>query len=419
MDIYENDLLYWAWLTIAFGPANHRKWIALARFSSVRECYEAFERGMLDGLSSDERRSVQGATLEQAKKLLYKCEERSINVYGFDSAGYPAQLRNIYDPPSMLFSYGSLDFLDDSVTLGIVGARKATDYTQQVTDMMSRELSRSGVVVISGFANGVDAAAHIGAIEGGGKTVAVLGCGLEHDYPRDSGRLKKLISEHGAVVSEYFPKTVPNSNSFKARNRILSGLSKGVLITQASKTSGALNTASHALQQGKDLFCIPPADIFSPDYAGVASLIRDGAVPVFSCSDILYEYYTEYSHKLRFTKDSDAFSDKSQGNMFFAADIPVEGKKPAGSGKSAKTIKPQVNDETLPAPERIPIDTSSLSDEQKRIIAELEGSPSAAKAADEIADKLGIDISDLFTELTSLEIEGYVRSLAGNRYELA
>lgn len=419
MDIYKNDLLYWVWLTVAFGPAQPRKWAMCSRYGSARECCEAVERGSLDGLSPDERRSVSSATLEQARNILEYCDERSILVYGYDSEGYPPQLRDIYNPPSVLFSLGDLSFLSDSLTLGIVGARKITEYTERVTDTISRQLVKSGVVIISGLAEGVDTAAHIGAIEGGGRTVAVLGNGLEHEFPKGSDALKKRISENGAVISEYFPQSRPNGNSFKARNRILSGLSKGVLITQASKKSGALNTASNALQQGRDLFCIPPADIFAPEYAGVAELIRDGAIPVFSHNNILYEYYAEYPHKLRFTKDPDAFVDLSQGSMFFAADIPVEEKKP--SKKSRSETKDLAEDEKntgiAAKAERKQTDTSKLSGEQKRIVEVLEDF-SLPAAADEIADRLGIDVSDLFTELTSLEMEGYVRGLAGNRFEL-
>lgn len=415
-NLNNDEILYWAWLTIAFGPANERKWAVSARFDSVTDFYDAVHNGFSEGMTADEVKHLRSASLKQAQGLLNKCAEHGINVCGYSDENYPKSLKEIYDPPSLLFSYGDIGFLNESATIGVVGARKITDYSHNVTDSLCRNLAQSGIVIVSGFAMGVDSAAHNAAIEAGGKTVAVLGSGLEYDYPRGSAELKKLISEHGAVISEYYPTSAGNHLSFKARNRILSGLSKGVLVVQASKTSGSLNTASYAVQQGKDLYVVPPHDIFSPEYAGAAQLIRDGAISVFSHCDILYEYYSDYPHKISFTKDPDAFVDRSGTSMFFAADIPIENKsEPAKRAHSNDGAKKDTVAENK-AEKAKQIDMSALNEIQKKIIGELEKAPTAA---DELADKLDIDVSELFTELTALEIEGHVNSLAGSRYELA
>ncbi len=406
------NLIYWVWLTIAFGPANPRKWQLGRDFDEVKEFYDAIQSGYSKGFTEQELKNARAATLKQAEGILSYCEKHNINVYGCDSPGYPMMLKDIYDPPSVLFSMGDLGFVNNSPTLGVVGARNMTEYTEKVTGCICENIVKNGMVIISGFAKGVDSAAHTAAIRGGGKTVAVLGNGVEYEYPPDSHDLKVQISCSGAVISEYFPQTKPTPVSFKARNRILSGMSSAVLVTQASKASGSLNTASHAISQGRDLFCVPPADVFSDDYAGTAMLIRDGAIPVFSHTDILYEYYSEFAHKLRFTKDTDVYWDKSSSSVFFAADRPVS--KKAASKKKAAEPKKKENDEEHT--EKASIDTSSLSELQQKIIAQLEKSQCAA---DELADKLQTDISQILTELTSLEMTGLVVSLAGRRFRLA
>lgn len=427
MEEYSDDLVYWMWLNAAFGPANPRKWQAYDRFASVRSCYEAITAGDLYGLTEQERKGVLSATLEQAEGVLHACEKKQIGVCGFDSPEYPDILRSIYNPPAVLFYLGDISCLNDSVSVGIVGARKMTDYTERVTRCISAQLAESGITVVSGFANGVDRAAHMGAVGAGGKTVAVLGCGVEYDYPKDSGELKQTVAGHGAVISEYYPAAAPTQLSFRARNRILSGVSRGILITQASKTSGSLNTASNALSQGRDLFCVPPHDVFSSVYAGVSDLLRDGAIPVFSHRDILYEYYADYSHKLKFTRDLDAFGGRSGSSMMFASDIPPEkgagGKRSGASGKKAPSGRSAGSRDSAKKDSSSSSGRIALSKERyelldglhKRIIDELS---EADMLADELAARLEIEVSDLFSELTALEIEGLVKSMAGNRFGL-
>ncbi len=414
MTVYDNSLIYWVWLTIAFGPANHRKWELGRNFDEVKDFYDAIQSGYSKGFTKQELQSARAATLKQAEGILSYCEKHHIYVYGCDSPDYPMMLKDIYDPPSVLFSMGDLSFVNHSPTLGVVGARNMTKYTEKVTECICENIVKNGMVIISGFAKGVDSAAHTAALRGGGKTVAVLGNGVEYEYPPDSHDLKVQISRGGAVISEYFPQTKPTPISFKARNRILSGMSSAVLVTQASKASGSLNTASHAISQGRDLFCVPPADVFSDDYAGTAMLIRDGAIPVFSHTDILYEYYSEFAHKLRFTKDTDVYWDKSSSSVFFAADRPVSKKNT--SKKKAAADTPKKEEAAEAHTEKADIDMSSLGMLQQKIVAELERSQ---MAADELADKLQTDISQILTELTSLEMDGLVVSLAGRRFRLA
>lgn len=281
-----DPLTCYLWLTIGFSPANPRKWDLLAGFDSVESFYKNLKQCSLP-LTLSERQSLGSAQLEQAEKMLDHCRTKGINVYCYEDSAYPEKLKRTANPPSVLFSYGRLEDIDFSTAAAVVGSRNADEYSLSCTEKLSAELAQNGVVIISGMAAGIDTAAHMGALSAGGTTVAVLGCGLEYDYPRNSSGLKAKISKSGAVISEFFPTAKPCPENFKIRNRICAGLSDCVLCTQASAKSGALNTVSHAAEQGKDIFVTPPHDIFSPDYQGIIALLRDGAQEIYCAEDIL------------------------------------------------------------------------------------------------------------------------------------
>ena len=278
--------IYYMWLTIGFSPCNPRKWDLLSRYDSVYSFYKNMkevQRYMSDG----EADSLRSASLRQAEEMLEYCRRIGIEVFCPDDEAYPAKLRNISNPPSVLFVRGRLADIGFERAAAVIGAREADEYSLSCKKRISYELARSGITVISGFARGIDTAAHEGAICAGGKTVAVLGCGTEYDYPRNSGVLKRKISENGAVISEYFPAQRPCPENFKVRNRICSALSEAVVCMQASAVSGALNTAYHAAEQGKDIFVLPPRDIYAPQYQGQTALLRDGAELLLSSEDII------------------------------------------------------------------------------------------------------------------------------------
>lgn len=414
MDFAKNNLVYWAWLALVFGPSGRRKWVVLEEFENdVVACYRSLRDGMTQGLSDAEKRNVRQITLEKAANKLSECIEKDIFVYGYESEGYPSKLRNIANPPAVLFSTGSLDFLNNRAIIGVVGARDASDYSLKVTDTICQNLARWGVVIVSGFASGIDTQAHKAAVNADGETVAVLGGSIDSDYPKGTGRFKAYLSQHGAVISEHFMGHEPRGSDFVARNRILSGICDGVLIVQASKVSGSLNTASHAVSQGKDVFCVPPCDIFSRKYAGVSSLLRDGAIPVFSHRDILMQYAAVKNQSKQFARDLSAVYENDV-NPDFADDLLAEKKKrPA---RQTRAVRKEAKQQELPAEESsVMPDTSGLSELQKKIVREIFDGVSLA---DELSAKLRVDISELFAELTELEMLGVVRSAAGNSYKL-
>jgi len=199
--------------------------------------------------------------------------------------GYPPLLGELHDPPATLFVRGDTDVLSEP-GVAIVGARSCSAYGAQVARALSRELAVAGVVVVSGMARGVDGEAHRGALEGAGRTVAVLGCGIDRDYPQGHAELARRIVASGAVVSEYPPGVEPAPWRFPARNRIIAGLSLATVVVEARERSGALITADFALELGRDVFAVP-GEITSGLSSGTNDLLRQGAAPLTSVRDVL------------------------------------------------------------------------------------------------------------------------------------
>ncbi len=222
-------------------------------------------------------------------RYIKKLKKNNIKAYTKDDAEYPFNLKNIYDPPPVLYVKGELSE-NDVNSLAIVGSRKATEYGLKTAYQLAKEVAESGLTVVSGMALGIDSAAHRGALKAGGRTIAVFACGLNNVYPSSGLNLAREILKNGAIVSEYPIGFKALPSNFPARNRIISGLSKGALIVEANKKSGSLITADFALEQGRDVFAVP-GNINSPNSKGTNELIKNGAKLIDSVEGILEEYY--------------------------------------------------------------------------------------------------------------------------------
>ena len=210
-------------------------------------------------------------------KIIYQAEKN-----------YPEKLRNIYAPPAKLYLLGDQTILNKP-SIAIIGCRDASDYGKKVAFRFAYELVKQGIVVISGLARGIDTYAHLGAVKANGQTIAVLGSGFAHIYPKENKELcKRILQEGGAIITEYEPQAKPEKMHFPARNRLISGLSNGVLVVEAKEKSGTLITVDHALEQGKDVFIIP-GNITSDNSYGTNNLIKQGAKIVTKVEDILEE----------------------------------------------------------------------------------------------------------------------------------
>jgi DNA processing protein len=224
--------------------------------------------------------------LQYIEELLVNLENRGIAYFSREHERFPLLLKEIPDPPVGIFCIGTLPS-DNTHKVAVIGSRKCSEYGLMTARLFAKPLAQAGIVIVSGMARGVDSMAHRGAIQGGGKTIAVLGCGVDICYPSENKDLREEIINNGCVLSEYPPGTTPIPAFFPARNRIISGLSEGVLVTEAGKKSGTLITVSQAIDQAREVFAVP-GNISSRLSEGTNQLICDGAIPVSDYTDILY-----------------------------------------------------------------------------------------------------------------------------------
>ncbi|MDH4067844.1 MAG: DNA-processing protein DprA [Dehalococcoidia bacterium] len=284
-----DELKYW----VAFSgiPGIGRVRIAQLRehFGSLQDAWKAPEgklkRAGLDLRSIDALVTLRPRISPDAE--MEKLERHRVNVLVCDDPNYPSRLKEIYDHPPVLYVRGNLP-AEDEACLAIVGTRRPTVYGRQVTEEIVADLARSKITIVSGLARGIDSVAHRAALDARGKTLAVFGSGLDVVYPGENAKLAQTIIEHGALVSEYPLGVKPKAENFPLRNRIMSGLSLGVLVVEAGERSGALITAHQAVEQNREVFAIP-GSILSPASQGTNRLIQEGAKLVRNYTDILQE----------------------------------------------------------------------------------------------------------------------------------
>lgn len=411
-------LKYCLWLVMTFGTANFKIWEIIQRFGNPEAAYNSLKSENNDFLSEKEKNSVKTTHLNQCDCVIENCAKKNIRILSFYDKDYPKRLKNISNPPIILFAKGDLTAADD-LCITVVGTRNPSAYSLKAAEKICSELAKVGVVIASGFALGIDSVAHRSAIMNGSRTIAVIGCGIDVDYPKENTKSKKAVASHGLIISEFLPGTKPLASNFPKRNRILSGISSGTLVVEASQTSGSLITAEFAVEQGRDLFCIPPADIFDKRYSGVIRFLRDGATPVFSHLDIIYEYYTNFTHKLSsLNAGNDYYEAVSEASVFTAEKtdktVVHHTRKKLDIEQDKSVIKPddfQQNEEKK-SPSA---DYENLDDEQKKIVLFLKD---GMKYIDEIAAATDNDIPSMYLKLTDMEIEGIVKCLPGKAYEL-
>lgn len=281
------DLLYNYWLSSVGG-------ISVKKIRSILECMggarEAWNSSLYDlkgvpGLrEGDPERLLQRRDGDVLRSEINAIEKRGMRVVSIDADEYPENLKNIYDPPLVLYMRGNIRKCVRNVA--VVGSRRCSRYGRLAAESIAKKLAMLGIGIISGLARGIDTEAHRGALDGDGYTCAVLGCGCDVVYPPENRTLMREIESRGAIISEYRPGTEPFSFNFPPRNRIISGISDGVLVIEAGEKSGALITASFGLEQGRDIFAVP-GSIFESYSKGSNRLIKDGAAPVTCAEDVL------------------------------------------------------------------------------------------------------------------------------------
>ena len=400
-------LKYWVWLASLPGVGSRAKLQLLEHFSSPEEIYYAQPEELLltGAVNKAQAQLLADKSLARAEDVLSACAKTGQFIVTMDDTTYPSRLRDIFDPPLLLYGKGSMPLFDDEAAIAVVGTRSCTAYGLDVASQLGYELARQGALVLSGMATGIDGAAMKGALRAGGFTAAVLGGGVDVVYPAENRRIYEDVVATGVVLSEYPPGTEPIASHFPVRNRILSGLSLAAVVVEAPERSGALNTARQALSQGRDVYAVP-GNIDLPTFAGSNKLLSEGAVPVTSGWEIVSEYQSLFPDKIR----------KAEA-VIRSAPLPPEPSAPADAipPKREKTPQPRKKDIDNKAPTPyIDIKTAlpALSPEESAIVAALGGTE---KRVDDLIAQTGIPSGTLLRHLTMLELKKVIVRLPGNR----
>ncbi len=345
-----NDLKYWFALKSLEKVGNVCFNSLVKTFGSPRAVFDAPTASLqtIDRVTRKTARNIKTfdnwAAIERELEL---ADKLNVSIITSDSPSYPRLLLNIYDFPPILYVRGTLSNQD--INVAVVGSRMASTYGRFTTERLCRELAMKGVTVVSGMARGIDSSAHAGAIAGKGRTIAVLGSGIDVIYPPENRRLFEKIADNGALITEFPFSTQPLASNFPARNRIISGLSLGVVVVEANEKSGSLITARIALEQGREVFAVP-GSIDSPGTKGTHKLIREGAKLVENTYDILEEILPQVNINSRTVEPSDERSQlehsvKSEElNADEKAILKLIGKKPVHIDSLAADSDYQIRD---------------------------------------------------------------------------
>ena len=294
-----NDALYVIWLTHLMGFGNQTIRHMMAAYGSAKAVYDlkSAEIEAIEFLNDTQKAVLRNKNLEYANQVIADCEAKEISVYCYGEEGYPDCLSVIYSPPLVLYERGKHIDFDRMPCFAIVGTRNMTEYGRRTAYEFSKALSVSGIIVVSGMAEGCDSQAHLGAIKSGKPTVAVLGTGVDVIYPKSNRELYEYILDYGTILSEYPPGTLATKYTFPQRNRIISGISAGILVVEGDLGSGSLITADHANNQGKDVFVIPN-NIYAENSRGTNQLLKEFALVATCPSDIVERYADRFPEYL-------------------------------------------------------------------------------------------------------------------------
>ena len=437
------QLRYWVWLAMVFDSDSALALHLLKWYDDIRSAYEGVMSGECPRLPQVIRRSIAKHSIEEADSIVHYCQSNDIMLFPINCAEYPSVLCEITSPPVLLTAKGNPALLNSRPCITAVGARRPSPYSEQVADAVVRgACEANGYIIASGFARGIDAAAHTAAMNAGSGTIAVLGCGINVNYPRENSELRsRMLSEgNGLLISEFMPGVPPNRPNFPRRNRILSGLSHLTFVIEASMRSGSLVTVQCAAAQGRNVCAVPPADVFSERYAGNGMLLRDGAWPVMNAEDLIAAAesdaatsYASVGQRIRLMQQA-MFRDRSGFcspiNMVMmmqraeaqlrASEHPEarpdqQTEQPHDSGRqqrAAGPVRAAESAKTSPAAEM----QGALpeTEEGRAVYAYLR--EHGDTYADDIAAALDLELSVLLQTLTELELDGFAESLFGKQY---
>lgn len=387
-------LKYWIWLAELPELTNQARLALLRHFGTPENAFyaDAGEILLTEGITRAQAEALDRKSLAAAERVLEDCRRLGLRILTFQDAEYPNRLRNIYDPPFLLYVRGRLPLVDEEPVITVVGTRTCTPYGETCGEKLGYGLAKGGAVVVSGLARGVDAAATRGALRAGGVPIGVVGGGVDVVYPPEHRYLYEDVAAAGALLSEYPPGTEPDRTHFPVRNRIMAGLAVATVVVEAPLRSGALITANTALEQGRDLFAVP-GPIDAPASAGCNRIIRDCGFIVTEARDVLERYAERFPDKLRLEE----------------------------AREEPETLGYQARRERAEAPKAAPpplsVSGSSLTDDQIALLRAL--SDEEPRLVDDLIEETGIPARRVLSALTLLELDGHVTQHTGKRYTRA
>ncbi len=435
----------WMWLSLKLGAASPAFSGLWGKFADIDKIFDADYDAYIDaGIGEKYAEALTDKNTSYAREIISYCARYNVQTIAYDDEKYPKSLRSLKNPPILLYVAGKLPDLNRNLCISVVGTRKMSEYGMRYAYKISYEMASAGAVIVSGMALGIDGIAACGAISAGGKTIAVLGCGIDVVYPKEHATLEKIIMHNGAVITEYPPSTKPVGSQFPVRNRIISGLCQGTLVVDADTGSGAMITAKEAIIQGRDIYAVP-GNIDGRNTSGTNSLIRDGAQAVLCGRDIIRNYTYIYRDTLnpaalsKAEKNSDIdlravrdmevsvrYYSVKEENTSLETELSDMGKKRAakrtkpsqGERRDEKASKTEENVNITKSEEAHVSDRSqeiinTLTDTQKRIFEEI---PLDKPITVDGIMKLGFSMGEIMSSLTILEIKGLISSLPGALY---
>lgn len=420
-------LAHLLWLAHRPRLSGGLKWQLLQQYGDPERVYFAESYEEMEGLRQEDYESLMDKSLSGAQKILETCLKDHLQILTIEDPRYPEKLKNIWDPPLILYYKGKLPDFNGNASVSVVGTRKATAYGLQAARRMGWQVAKCGGILVSGMALGIDAMAMEGALAAGGTAVGVLGCGADVIYPLKNRNLFQDTERYGCILSELPPGTPAAAWNFPRRNRIISGLSDGVLVVEAPQKSGALITARQALEQGRDVFVVP-GNIGVSACEGSNQLLKDGASAVTGGWDILSQYAARYPGKLHEEALEPEMTKASLETVAQKVSVPKkEPKQPPKNrkdppGPQGKLPLKQQAEEKLAIDNRgsapyIDIDNilKKCNSQEKAIVLAL---ADGELLVDDVILKTGASAKDVLASLTMLEIKGILHRLPGRYVSL-
>lgn len=402
-----SELRYWLWLTGRRGVSGQGLMELLSHFGTPESAYfadrQAYEQ--LGGLPEAARRSLEDKSLAGVDKILGDCDRLGIRIMTIQDAIYPERLRAIHQPPLVLYWKGREIAVDEEAAVAVVGTRTATPYGVRMAGQLGLDLTQAGALVVSGIAEGIDAAAVRGALKAGGPVISVLGGGIDVIYPKFHRDLFADVAAAGALVSEYPPGMETRGSHFPVRNRIISGLSLGVVVVESPRTGGSLLTAGHALDQDREVFAVPgPVD--APNSVGTDRLIQEGAAKlIFDAGDVLCEFADRFPDK--FGRSVPLSEEAREQRLEDHSSAPV--RRSAAADPEQKVLDDPANLEYIDWKDY----KNKLTDDQRDILLALERGP---QVADDLVERTQIPARRVLAALTILQVQGFVAEESGKRF---